>query len=69
MELPLVTRLYICAFATFGMTLAEFVLSHFTHSITLLVVANQSFYNLLTLITAAASSTVSNLKFFKLNPD
>lgn len=58
MELPLVTRLYICAFATFGMTLAEFVLSHFTHSITLLVVANQSFYNLLTLITAAASSTL-----------
>merc|ERR1712137_1107833 len=58
MELPLVIRLYICAFATFGMTLAEFVLSHFTHSITLLVVANQSFYNLLTLITAAASSTL-----------
>lgn len=61
MELTLLTRLYICAFLTFGLTLAEFVLSHFTHSITLLVVANQSFYNLLTLITAVASSTVSNL--------
>ena len=60
MELTLLTRLYFCAIVTFGLTLGEFVLSHFTHSITLLVVANQSFYNLLTLITAVASTTVSN---------
>ena len=57
--LPLFARLIICSITTVLITLAEFLLSHVTHSITLLVVANHSFYNLLTLIFGAVSSAVS----------
>lgn len=43
-----------------GLTIGAFVLSHTTHSISLLVVANQSFYNLLTLLTGAFAIAMEN---------
>ena len=55
----LFARLILSCILTLGITIGEYVLSHFTHSITLLVVANQSFYNLLTLIVGVTGITVS----------
>ena len=60
-ELPLFARLIICGTATLGLTISEFLLSHYTHSITQLVVANHSFYNLLTLVFGATSIAVSDV--------
>jgi len=57
-DLPLFARLILCASATLGLTISEFIMSHYTHSITLLVVANQSFYNLITLVIGASSIAV-----------
>ena len=56
---PLIARLILCAAFTLGLTISEFVLSNTTHSISLLVVANQSFYNLLTLVSGASAIAVS----------
>lgn len=54
-----------CSCVTLGLTIGEFFVSNYTHSITLLVVANHSFYNLLTLVFGTASIALmkSNAKF------
>ena len=62
-DLPLFARLNVCACATLGLTIAEYLVSHYTHSITLLVCANQSLYNLLSLIFGAVSIAVSTYFF------
>jgi len=64
-DLPLFARLNVCACATLGLTIAEYLVSHYTHSITLLVCANQSLYNLLSLIFGAVSIALkkSNAKY------
>jgi hypothetical protein len=59
-KLPLFSRLILCSCATLALTIGEFVVSHYTHSISLLMVANQSIYNLLTLVISATSIAVSN---------
>ena len=58
-EFPLFARLILAGALTMGLTISEYLLSHFTHSITLLAVANHSFYNLLTLGFGATSIAVS----------
>jgi len=64
-DLPLFGRLILCSCVTLGLTIGEFFVSNYTHSITLLVVANHSFYNLLTLVFGTASIALmkSNAKF------
>ena len=57
----------IFACATLGLTIAEYLVSHYTHSITLLVCANQSLYNLLSLIFGAVSIAVS-ISLCTMNP-
>ncbi len=47
-----------CAVLTLALVGAELVLGHFSHCLTLLAVTNQSVYNLLTLVFAAAAKTV-----------
>ena len=54
-------RLILCAIATLGLTVCEFVMCHFTHSISLFVVANQSLYNFLSLASGVTAIAVSNL--------
>ena len=66
-DLPLFARLNVCACATLGLTIAEYLVSHYTHSITLLVCANQSLYNLLSLIFGAVSIAVS-ISLCTMNP-
>ena len=56
---PLFIRLILSATASLGLTISEFYMSYYTHSLSLLVVANQSFYNLLSLATGASSIAVS----------
>ena len=60
MAVSLLARLIFCAAFTLGLTISEFVLSNTTHSISLLVVANQSFYNLLTLLTGISGIAMVN---------
>ena len=61
-------RLILCAILTLGLTICEFVMCHFTHSISLFVVANQSLYNFLSLtsgVTAIAVRIFVLFTFFK----
>ena len=55
-------RLILCAIATLGLTICEFVMCHFTHSISLFVVANQSLYNFLSLTSGVTAIAVSIFK-------
>jgi len=48
-------RLILCAILTLGLTICEFVMCHFTHSISLFVVANQSLYNFLSLTSGVTA--------------
>ena len=54
------SRLVLCATLTLILLVIELVLTHFTHCISLLAVANQSMYNLLTLVISASTIIVSN---------
>ena len=60
--LPLLARLTICGSLCLALTISEFLLNYYTHSITLLVLANHSFYNVLTLGFGATSIVVSVFK-------
>ena len=51
-------RLILCAILTLGLTICEFVMCHFTHSISLFVVANQSLYNFLSLTSGVTAIAV-----------
>ena len=53
-------RLMLCAILTLGLTICEFVMCHFTHSISLFVVANQSLYNFLSLTSGVTAIAVRN---------
>ena len=64
---PLFIRLILSATASLGLTISEFYMSYYTHSLSLLVVANQSFYNLLSLATGASSIAV-NFVFILYHP-
>ena len=51
-------RLILCTILTLGLTICEFVMRHFTHSISLFVVANQSLYNFLSLTSGVTAIAV-----------
>ena len=53
-------RLILCAILTLALTICEFVMCHFTHSISLFVVANQSLYNFLSLTSGVTAIAVRN---------
>ena len=52
------TALIVCAVLTLALVVAELVLGHFSHCLTLLAVTNQSVYNLLTIVFAAVAKKV-----------
>ena len=54
------SRLVLSAILTLVLLEIELVLSHFTHCLTLLALANQSMYNLLTLVISASTIIVSH---------
>jgi hypothetical protein len=53
-----VYRLSVCAALTAGLVIAELVLGHFSHCLTLLALTNQTLYNLLTLIFTIVAKQV-----------
>ena len=55
-------RLLACALLTFLLLVAELVLGHFSHCLTLMVVTNQTIYNFLSLVFALVANRVSLLK-------
>ena len=59
----LFSRLVLCSTLTLILLVIELVLTHFTHSVSLLAVANQSMYNLLTLVISASTIIVSYTRF------
>lgn len=59
MGLPLFPRLVVCATLTLALMVAELVLGHFTHSVSLLALTNQSMYNLLSLAISASAAAIS----------
>ncbi len=70
MGMPLFTKLILGGSVTLALVIGELVLSHYTHSISLLVVTNQSMYNLLTLGVSASAIAVSTdtLKYYVAKP-
>lgn len=47
-----------CSLATLGLLIAELILGHFSHCLTLLTVTNQTIYNLMTLVFALMAKKV-----------
>ena len=57
--MPSLGQLYLCGALTLALLIAELVLGHFSHCLTLLAVTNQTLYNLLTLGCAIMAKRVS----------